>query len=164
MITGGVRVVGVGADAASGGDPTAPVQAALVAAGVPVDGRVLVDDDEPVLERTLGPDAALTVVVASPGGPAGETVRRVLARLSGTRLVLNDRMLTALEAAYRRADRPLPRRAERQALLPQGATPWPIEDGEPAWTLETPRGAFAVLPRGTPPPMLSAQLIELARS
>ena len=52
---GGVRVVGVAADAASGGDPTAPVQAALVAAGVPIDGRILVDDDESALERALAP-------------------------------------------------------------------------------------------------------------
>ena len=161
--TGGVRLVGVAADAASGGDPTAPVQSALVAAGVPVDGRVLVDDDEPVLERTLGSDAALTVVVAGPGGSAGETVRRVLARLSGTRLVLNERMLAALEASYRRQDRALPRRAERQALLPQGATPWPADEGEPAWSVETPRGAFAVLPRGAPSPPLTAQLIDFAR-
>src|SRR5256885_2211493 len=162
--TGGVRLVGVAADAASGGDPTAPVQSALVAAGVPVDGRVLVDDDEPVLERTLGSDAALTVVVAGAGGSAGETVRRVLARLSGTRLVLNERMLAALEASYRRHDRPLPRRAERLALLPQGATPWPGDEGEPAWAVDTPRGAFAVVPRGTPSAALSAQLINFARS
>lgn len=162
-VTGGLRLVGVAADASSGGDPTAPVQALLVAAGVPVDGRVLVDDDEVALERALASDASLTVVVTGPGGSAGETVRRVLARLSGTRLVLNDRMLAALEASYRRHDRPLPRRAERQALLPQGATPWPADDGEPAWTVETSRGAFVVLPRGTPSAALATQLIDLAR-
>ena len=60
-MTGGVRVVGVAADAASGGDPTAPVQAALLAAGVPVEGRVLVDDDEAALERALGVEAPLAV-------------------------------------------------------------------------------------------------------
>jgi PncC family amidohydrolase len=162
-VTAGLRLVGVAADASSGGDPTAPVQALLVAAGVPVDGRVLVDDDEVALERALASDAALTVVVTGPGGSAGETVRRVLARLSGTRLILNDRMLAALEASYRRHDRPLPRRAERQALLPQGATPWPADDGEPAWTVDTSRGAFAVLPRGTPSAALATQLIDLAR-
>ena len=163
-MTGGVRVVGVAADAASGGDPTAPVQAALLAAGVPVEGRVLVDDDEAALERALGVEAPLAVVVAGPGGSAGETVRRVLARLVGARLVLNERMLAALEASYRRQDRPLPRRAERQALLPQGATPWPGDEGEPAWAVDTPHGAFAVLPRGTPSPTLSGQLIDFARA
>src|SRR5207245_215621 len=82
------------------------------AGGVPGEGRVLVDDEEAAIERALGPEAPLAVVVAGPGGSAGETVRRVLARLSGTRLVLNERMLAALEASYRRHDRPLPRRAE----------------------------------------------------
>src|SRR5262249_32690337 len=159
----GLRLVGVAADASSGGDPTAPVQALLVAAGVPVDGRVLVGDDEGALERALGSDAALTVVVPGPGGSAGGTGGRVLARVSVTLLVLNDRMLAALEASYRRHDRPLPRRAERQALLPQGATPWPGDDGEPAWTVDTSRGAFAVLPRGTPSAALAVQLIDLAR-
>ena len=163
MTSGGIRLVAVAADAASGGDPTAPVQAALTTASVPVDGRVLVDEDEAALERALGVEAVLTVVIAGPGGSGGEIVRRVLARLSGTRLVLNDRMLAALEAAYRRIDRPLPRRAERQALLPQGATPWAADDGEPAWTVETPRGAFAVVPRGMASPSLTAHLVELAR-
>jgi nicotinamide-nucleotide amidase len=164
MTIGGVRLVGVTADASSGGDATAPVQAVLAAAGIPVDGRVLVDEDELALERALASEAALTVVVAGPGGSGGETVRRVLARLSGTRLVLNDRMLAALEASYRRHDRTLPRRSERQALLPQGATPWADDEGEPAWTVDTPRGAFAVLARGTPSPALAAHLIDFARS
>src|SRR5438105_15716280 len=104
-MTGGGRVVGVAADAASGGDPTAPVQAALLAAGVPVEGRVLVDDDEAALERALGVEAPLAVVVAGPGGSAGETVRRVLARLAGGRLVPHGPMLAAGEAADLRTDR-----------------------------------------------------------
>src|SRR2546429_1967351 len=108
-MTGGVRVVGVAADAASGGDPTAPVQAALVAAGVPVEGRVLVDDEEAAIERALGPEAPLAVVVAGPGGSAGETVPRVLARLSGTRPLLHGRLPAPLEASDRRPDRAPPR-------------------------------------------------------
>jgi nicotinamide-nucleotide amidase len=163
-VTGGVRVVGVVADAAAGGDPTAPVQAALAAAGVPIEGRVLVDDDEGALERALGAEAGLTVVVAGTGGSAGETVRRAIARLAGTRLVLNERMLAALEESYRRQDRPLPRRAERQALLPQGAAPWPGDAGEPGWAVQTSRGAFAVVPRGAPTAAVAAHLIDFARA
>jgi nicotinamide-nucleotide amidase len=162
-MSGGVRLIGVAADAAAGGDPTAPVAAVLAAAGVPVEGRVLVDDDDAALEHALAPEAPVSVVVAGPGGSAGETVRRVLARLAGARLVLNERMLAALEDSYRRQDRPLPRRAERQALLPQGASPWPGDEGEPAWAVETPRGAFAVVPRGTPSAALAAHLIDFAR-
>src|SRR5205807_366490 len=63
---GGVRVVGVAADAASGGDPTAPVQAALLAAGVPVEGRVLVDDDEGAVDTPHGAFAVLPRGTPSP--------------------------------------------------------------------------------------------------
>jgi nicotinamide-nucleotide amidase len=163
-VTAGVRLVGVAVDAAVSGDPTAPVHAALGAAGVPVEGRVLVDDDEDALERALAAEAALTVVVAGPGGSAGETVRRAIARRTGTRLVLNERMLSALQDTYRKQDRALPRRAERLALLPSGAVPWPDEAGDPAWVLETSDGAFAVVPPGTPSPALSAQLSDFARA
>jgi hypothetical protein len=68
-----VRLVAVGAGA--GTDATTPVHAVLVAAGVPVAGRVLVDDDETALEQALAADG-LAVVVAGPGGSAGDVVRR----------------------------------------------------------------------------------------
>jgi nicotinamide-nucleotide amidase len=80
----------------------------------------------------------------------------VVARAAGTRLALNDRMLAAIEESYRRHDRPMPRRAERLALLPHGATLWMSGDGEPAWTLDSARGTFVVLPRETPAEALSA--------
>ena len=155
-----VRLVAVGAGA--GTDATAPVHAVLVAAGVPVAGRVLVDDDETALEQALAADG-LAVVVAGPGGSAGDVVRRVIARVSGARLVLHERMLAALQEAHRRRDRPLPRRAERLALLPQGAAVWAAESGDPAWALEGGRLAFVVVPPGEPPPELARQLIDFVR-
>jgi nicotinamide-nucleotide amidase len=64
------------------------------------------------------------------------------------RLTLNERMLAALEERHRRYDRPLPRRDDRLALLPQGATVWMTGDAEPGWMVDSSRGAFVVLPRG----------------
>ena len=153
----GVRVVAVGTGA--GSDGTAAVHATLVGAGVPVAGRVLVDDDETALEQALAADG-LAVVVAGPGGSAGDVVRRVIARVSGARLVLHERMLAALEEAHRRRDRPLPRRAERLALLPQGASVWPSSDGEPVWALQAGRVAFVVVPPGALAAELARQLVE----
>lgn len=155
-----VRLAAVGAGA--GSDATAPVHAVLVAAGVPVAGRVLVDDDEAALEQALAADG-LAVVVAGPGGSAGDVVRRVIARVSGTRLVLHERMLAALQEAHRRRDRPLPRRAERLALLPQGASVWPTEVGDPVWALEGGRVAFVVVPPGEPSPAVAEALVDFAR-
>jgi len=147
------QVVAVGA-AAFDGQPdhdSARVAAALGAAGVPVAERVIIDDDETALERALRADpgaAAFTVVIAGDGGSAGEIVRRALARVTGTRLVLDEQMLDALEKRHRRLDRPLPRRADRLALLPQGAKVWIDTEGEPAWAMEHERAAWVVLERG----------------
>jgi competence/damage-inducible protein CinA-like protein len=156
-----VRLIAVGAGA--GGDGTAPVHATLVAAGVPVAGRLLVDDDEAALEQAVAADG-VAVVVAGPGGSAGDVVRRVIARVTGTRLVLQERMLAALQEAYRRRDRPLPRRAERLALLPQGASVWTVGEGEPAWALEAGRTVIAVVPPGAPSLELARQVVEFARA
>lgn len=150
MTTGSAHIVTVGIAplAPLTGTESAVVGATLMAAGMPVASRVFIDDDEAALERALGPGDALTVIIAGPGGSEGDIVRRALARAVGARLVLSDRMRAALEDHYRYLDRPLPRQAERLALLPQGATVWTAGDHEPAWVLESGRGAFVVLPTG----------------
>jgi nicotinamide-nucleotide amidase len=140
----------------------AAVAAALAEAGLPVASRVAIEDDEPALERALAPGDGLTVVIAGAG--AGDLVRRVLARAIGARLVLNERFLAALEERHRRLDRPLPRRAERLALLPQGAQAWTADDGEPGWLVEDGARAFAVLARdGGLRAVLAQHLVPYAR-
>lgn len=146
-MTAPARIVSVGAVVASTGGDDAALAAALTAAGIAVDSRVVVDDDDAAIERTLAPDG-LTVVVAGAGGSAGDAARRAIARVAGVRLVLNDRMLAALEEAQRKQDRPLARRDERLALLPQGAVVWRLEDGETAWLLEREAASVVVVPRG----------------
>jgi nicotinamide-nucleotide amidase len=160
-VTSGVRLVAIGPPLALVDDDAAAVVTALAAGGVTVESRTLVDEDEAALERALTPATTLTVILAGPGGSTGDVVRRVLARATGTRLALNDRMLAALEAQHRRRDRPLPRRDERLALLPQGAVVW--TDGEPAWALESDAAAWVVLPRGLGPATADS-LVDFARA
>jgi nicotinamide-nucleotide amidase len=145
-MTASAHIVTVGAMPSPGADGAA-VASALGAAGIAVVSRVFVEDDESALEQALGSDDVLTVVLAGAGGSAGDIVRRVIARVTGARLVLNERLLTALQDRYRRLDRPLPRRAERLALLPQGATVWVTADAEAGWAMECGQRAFAVLAR-----------------
>jgi competence/damage-inducible protein CinA-like protein len=145
-MTASAHIVTVGAMPTPGVDGAA-VATALGAAGVAVVSRVFVEDDEGALEQALGSDEVLTVVLAGGGGSAGDIVRRVIARVTGARLVLNERLLTTLQERYRRLDRPLPRRAERLALLPQGATVWVTADAEAGWAMENGQRAFAVLAR-----------------
>ena len=162
-MTASAHIVTVGAMPSPGADGAA-VAAALGAAGVAVVSRIFVEDDESALERALGADEALTVVLAGGGGSAGDIVRRVLARVTGARLVLNERLLTTLQEHYRRLDRPLPRRAERLALLPQGATVWITAEAEAGWAMDAGQRAFAVLTRdATLPTMIARYLTPFAR-
>lgn len=141
-------VVTVGVALGADEHDVAALTHALTEAGLAVSGRFAVDDDDSALERALALGADVTAVVTGAGSSAGDVVRRTLARVADARLVLSDRALEALAERYRRRDRPLPRRAERLALLPQGATLWLSPDADPAFALETPDRVIAVLPRG----------------
>ena len=154
--------------AGSGDEAGRRVAEALLAHGLPVASRQIVDEDEPALEAALrGAFGAygLIVILAAGGGSRGEIVRRVLSRVSGARLVLHERLLSLLEAAHARRERPMPRRDDRLALIPQGAVLWSVEGGEPGWLLETERTAVVVLPLGSPAlwDLLTRHLLPYAR-
>ena len=126
------------------------VAAALSAEGIPIASRQIVDEEESSLEAALswGVEAhGLTVILSPASGSSGEVVRRVVARVTGTRLVLNERLLAALESAHASRGQAMPRRLDRLALLPQGATLWSMEDGQTGWLLETVTATVAVLPQ-----------------
>ncbi|HEX9821318.1 MAG TPA: nicotinamide-nucleotide amidohydrolase family protein [Methylomirabilota bacterium] len=163
-LTPGARLVVIGSPLAAPDDEATAVAVTLAGGGVALESRTVVEEDESALERALAVEAPLTVLVAGSGGATGDVARRVLARATGARLVLNERMLAALEELHRRRDRPLPRRDERLALLPQGATVWAQPDGEPAWALETDTAAWVVLPRGGLPASTAALLLDFARA
>jgi nicotinamide-nucleotide amidase len=134
-------------------DPGRLVAQALLTQGFPVASRQVVDEEESAVEAALrwGVEAhGLVVILSGAGGSSGEVVRRILSRVTGSRLILNDRLLAALKEFHAGRDRPMPRRADRLALLPQGAVVWTAQDGEPGWCLETPAGGVAVLPLSLP--------------
>ncbi|HET7875636.1 MAG TPA: nicotinamide-nucleotide amidohydrolase family protein [Methylomirabilota bacterium] len=155
----GARVISVGTAALAGDDPAGRLVArALLAQGLPVGSRQVVDEDDAALEPALR--AALEtpgviVLLAPPGGSAGDLVRRALSRLAGARLVLNPKLLSLLEADFARRGQAMPRRRDRLALLPQGALLWAAPEGEPGWALEMKQSLVSVLPAG------SAHLEEL---
>jgi nicotinamide-nucleotide amidase len=119
-------IITVGGAQLGGADDAAGLLVArtLLAEGVPVGSRQIVDEEETALEEALRgalEAASLVVVLAQPGGSGGETVRRALSRLTGARLALNDKMLALLEEDFARRGQAMPRRLDRLALLPQGA-------------------------------------------
>lgn len=144
------------------------VAAALSAEGIPIASRQIVDEEEASLEAALrwGVEAhGLTVILNPAGGSSGEVVRRVVARVTGTRLVLSERLLSALESAHASRGQAMPRRLDRLALLPQGATLWSVEDGQAGWLLETVTAAVVVLPQApsTLAALVAQHLIPFAR-
>lgn len=147
MITTHVLTVAHGdADDAAARD----VARVLGAQGMVVASRQVVDESEAALEPALRSALAtggLVVILAQPGGSAGEIVPRVVARLTGRRLVLNERRARLLEAAFQRRGQAVPRRLDRLALLPQGAELAPsAPDGWDGWSLAVDTGAIAALP------------------
>ncbi len=162
-----VLSVSTGQLAGPGDESSQRVAQALLAHGFRLASRQVVDEDEPAVEAALRSAVgayALIVILGGSGGSGGEIVRRVLSRVTGARLVLNERLLAALEAVHARRDRPLPRRDERLALLPQGAVLWSVEGGEPGWLLEMERSAVVVLPASSSalPDLLTRHLLPYA--
>jgi nicotinamide-nucleotide amidase len=147
------RVLTIGAAALAGDDAEGRMVArALLEEGVRVASRQVVDEAEAALEPALAAALAapgLVVVLDAPGGSGGEIVRRALARITGARLVLNDKLLAILEEDFARRGQAMPRRLDRLALLPQGAELWPAPGGAPGFTLETADSVVAVLPLGS---------------
>jgi len=88
------------------------------------------------------------VVLAKPAGSEGELVPRVVGRLTGARLVLNERRLASIEAFFTRRGQAMPRRLDRLALLPRGAEL--LGDDAQGWSLAGKHGALLVLPLDAP--------------
>jgi len=159
------RLVAAGAALDAADDAMAAVTTALAAAGTPVTSWVAVEDDEAALEEALAAPSELTVVLAAPGGAAGDIVRRALAHIAGARLVSSERMRVALEDAARRRGRALARGVEGLALVPEGASVWTTDGAEPAWVMESHGRAWVVLtPGGGIARTIEQHLVSYARS
>ena len=127
------------------------VARALGALGVLVVSRQVVDASEAALEPALrgALDAkGLVVVLAKPGGSDGELVPRVVGRLTGARLVLNERRLASIEGSFARRGKAMPRRLDRLALLPRGTEL--LGDDAQGWSLAGKHGTLLVLPLDAP--------------
>jgi nicotinamide-nucleotide amidase len=130
------------------------VARALAALGVLVVSRQVVDASEAALEPALRgalEARGLTVVLSRPGGSEGELVPRVVGRLTGARLVLNEKRLAAIEAVFARRGQAMPRRLDRLALLPRGAENLAaVPEGSQGWSLGGKHGTLIVLPLDAP--------------
>jgi nicotinamide-nucleotide amidase len=147
----GVEILSIVADPAEGG---AAAEAGVVLArgcermGLAVRGRRIVAAEDAATERALRQALEGGGVVAVQGDDVGAPLARaVLARVLGVRLVLHERTLDALAAAYARQGRAMPRRAEALALVPTGSSLL-VDDrvAEPGVLVEAPGALVALLP------------------
>ncbi len=148
----GIQLITVSASLLQGEGTDEAAQAVAhlcFARGLPIAGRQIIGEDEGEVEAALRlglERGQLVIVLSGSGGSAGEPVRRALSRVLGLRLILNEKILQALQTHYARQERAMPRRAERLALVPQGAILLEPAEGEPGLLLETESVAVALLP------------------
>jgi nicotinamide-nucleotide amidase len=147
------RVLTVASAPLGGDDPAGRLVArAILSEGVPVASRQVVDETESALEPALAAaleTGGLVVVLATPGGSAGDIVRRTLSRLAGVRLLLNEKLLAWFQKDFAAREQAMPHRLDRLALLPQGAELWATASGEPGWSLEAKGAVIVVMPLGS---------------
>ena len=147
----GVEILSIVTDPAEGG---AAAEAGVTLAracermGLVVRGRRVVAAEDAAAERALRQALEGGGVVTVQGDDVGAPLARAaLARVLGVRLVLHERTLDALAAAYARQGRAMPRRAEALALVPTGSSLL-MDDGvtEPGVLVEAPGALVALLP------------------
>jgi nicotinamide-nucleotide amidase len=129
---------------------------ALAAAGVEVVRHSSVPDRPDAIRTVVAEALARTGTVLTTGGlgpTRDDMTKRVVAELVGRPLVLDESVLRALEARFRRLGRPMPAINRTQAEVPQGATVLPNARGTaPGLWVETERGLVILLP-GVPSEM-----------
>ena len=115
----------------------------LLAVGIPVRFHVGVADD---LDANLNVfraavDRSDIVLITGGLGPTlDDLTREVLARLTGTKLVLHEQSLETIRGMFARRNREMPERNIVQAMFPEGAEPIPNRRGTaPGIYLELPR-------------------------
>jgi nicotinamide-nucleotide amidase len=155
-----VEVVTIGTELVLGLTPdtnAAELGRALAAAGAEVVRHVAVPDRPDAIRAAVAEALERTGFVVATGGlgpTRDDMTKREVAALFGMPLQLDEAMLRALEARFRRLGRPMPAVNRGQAEVPQGATVLPNPRGTaPGLWLEDSRGRTAVLLPGVPSEM-----------
>lgn len=129
---------------------------ALEAAGVQVGWHSTVGDDgEAIREAVTQALARADAVVTTGGlGPTPDDITRAaIAHALGRTLVRDERVLEHIRERVRRLGRRLPSSVETQAMMPEGAVPWPNRLGTAPGILVEHRGRPLIMLPGVPQEM-----------
>lgn len=127
---------------------------ALAAAGAEIARRTTVADRPDAIRAGVAEALDRTGFVITTGGlgpTRDDMTKTVVAELLGKRLQLDGTLLAAIEARFRRMQRPMPAINRTQAEIPEGATVLPNPRGTaPGLWVEDGRGRVIVLLPGVP--------------
>jgi len=127
---------------------------ALAAAGVEIVRRTTVPDRPDAIRAAVGEALQRTGCVVTTGGlgpTRDDETKTVVAEMLGRPLVLDEDLLTALEARFQRVGSPMPVANRSQAYVPEGATVLPNPRGTaPGLWVEDAEGRTAILLPGVP--------------
>ena len=127
---------------------------ALAAAGAETTRRTTVADRPEAIRAAVAEalDRSGFVITTGGLGPTRDDMTKtVVADLFDKRLVLDERLLAALEARFKKLGRPMPALNRTQAEVPEGATVLPNPRGTaPGLWVEDARGRVVVLLPGVP--------------
>lgn len=145
---------------------------ALSAAGVEIVRRTTVADRPEVIRTAVAEALERTGFVITTGGlgpTRDDETKTVVAAMLGRRLVLDETLLSALEARFKRMGRsPMPVANRSQAYVPEGAVVLPNPRGTaPGLWVEDPDGRTVVLLPGVPREMrglLNDEVVPRLRS
>lgn len=122
----------------------------LTALGVNLFYKTVVGDNPGRMKEVITRALERSDVVITSGGigpTKDDLTREVVAEITGRKLVLDQRLLEQLEQRFRRRGLVMTPNNERQAYIPEGATPVENPNGTaPSFIVEDPRGIIFVLP------------------
>lgn len=130
---------------------------ALAAAGVDIARHTSIADRPADIRAAVADGLERTGLVLTTGGlgpTRDDMTKTVVAELLGKPLVVDETVLRALEARFRRLGRPMPAVNRTQAEIPEGATVLPNPRGTaPGLWVEDARGRAVILLPGVPKEM-----------
>jgi len=122
------EIIAIGSELLIGGRPETNslfLTEALASLGVEVRYKTVVGDRESDIEEAVYRALSRSQVILTTGGlgPTEDDItKKVISKVSRRRLVLREEILKKIAKQYGGLKRPMPKRAERQALIPSQAT------------------------------------------
>ena len=125
------------------------ISQALATIGVDVHFHTVVGDNPERMTATIAAalDRSDAVIITGGLGPTPDDItREAVSEVLGRPLARVEELADAIRAVFKRLDRPMPEENLKQADLPDGAEPIPVEGTAPGFFIDDERGMVFALP------------------